>query len=158
MHIRHGDTRYAHSPHTALHFTCGPLPHMPDARCRLFPVPENERKKKPLSQERVSPGTAIFTLEANLKYEHGVLPEKAGGGGIDQRSGSFVLRNIKTVVPWAAGIRARRNRRRRIKRRRRNARERRGGNRRLRKHSAHTERHRGDRTPNNTSQASRSRS
>ena len=67
-------------------------------------VADGETTPPPVFHELVAPGTAIFmTLEANLKHQHSVVKEAKGnrGAGVDERSGSFVLRNIKTVVPWA---------------------------------------------------------
>jgi hypothetical protein len=67
-------------------------------------VSGGDEQPRVVFQQRVEPGTAIFmTLEANLKHKHSVVQEAKGsrGAGVDERSGSFVLRNIKTVVPWA---------------------------------------------------------
>lgn len=48
-------------------------------------------------QENVRPGAAIFmSQEANQRYKHGV-PVMDNASEVDQRSGSFVMRDIKTL-------------------------------------------------------------
>ena len=66
---------------------------------------DDEKKPSPVFHQEVTPGTAIFmTLEGNSKFKHGVIAEKVGSRGEenDEQSGSFVIRNIETVLSWTA--------------------------------------------------------